>query len=112
MPTNNPKNALKKSINNTINELSKKITLLDDELIQADIYQQIGSLLSQRALLQRKALTKSSGPLDKTIASLDDLTKQAKEAKNDIDKIEKILLKTSKTVDKVAQFIGSLVKIV
>lgn len=111
MPSVDPKKTLKKTINDTIKELSKKITQLDDELLQADIYQQIGSLLSQRALLQQRVLTEPSTTLNDAINSLNELAAEAKAAKKDVDKIEKMLLKTSRTVDKVTQFIGTLAKL-
>ena len=102
--------ALRKELNAAINALSVKITHTSDELIQADIAQQIGSLMSQRQNLTRKILTKSSAKLNSTLEALQALTTEAKAAKKDIEKIEKMIQNAAKTVDKVTQFIGGLAK--
>ncbi len=111
METNQVK-ALKAAINKAIIGLARKMTQTNDELLQADLSQQIGSLMAQRANLSRRMLKKNTKRLDSAIASLDDLTESAKDAKGDVDKVEALILKSAKTIDKLTRFVASLAKVV
>lgn len=103
--------ALKKKINITIKTLAKKMTETDNEQIQSELSQLIGSLMAQRSKLALKILKEETATFKAAIKALEDLTEEAKDAKKDIDKIEGMIVKASKVVDKVTQFIGGLAKV-
>ena len=102
---------LKKKINKTIRALARKITETDDEQIQFELAQLIGSLMAQRSKLALVILESETKQFKEALNALNSLTKDAKDAKKDIEKIEKMIAKASKTVDQLTQFIAGLAKV-
>jgi len=103
--------ALDDAISKAYKALAKKLTQTVDVELIADISEQMSTLLNQRVKLARRTLTKETTAFKNAIKALEDLKKEADEAKKDVDKIEKMVKSASKTVDKVTQFVGGLAKI-
>ncbi len=94
-----------------IKALAKEMTQTDDMELQADIAEQMSTLMNQRTKLTRRILKNETGPYKSALKALQELTQEAKDAKKDVDKIEKMIKKASGTADKVTQFIGGLAKV-
>jgi len=89
--TDIPHKKMIKQLNKTINSLASSMTKTDDLELQADIAEQMSTLMVQRTKLTHRILKNETNPFKTAMKSLADLTREAKAAKEDVNKVEKMV---------------------